>query len=196
MRRRQFLEATSVAWLAGWSAPSAAQRPGRHVVQMLSDRLGTRVSFSPIGLRIDIGDTVRWVNRVGVHTVTAYHPANDDRPLRMPSGLDAWGSGYLVEPGAYYEHRFDVPGIYDYCCAPHEAAGMVGRLLVGRLDQVAGGDFDGQRPTRASGIPAAARNAFPDARLIESEGIVFHGDVQRGPRPERSGRESSEGKGD
>ena len=41
-------------------------------------------------------------------------------------------SGYLVEPGDRFEVTLTVPGVYDYFCTPHEAAGMVGRIIVGQ----------------------------------------------------------------
>jgi plastocyanin len=134
-------------------------------IRMRSDPEGARVDFDPIGLRVAPGAVVRWVVEANVHTATAYHPANGGRPLRIPEGAEAWDSGYLVEPGEAFEVTLTAEGVYDYLCAPHEAAGMVGRLVVGRP----GGP--GMRPPD-SGVPPAARAAFPSVGRIMAEGIV------------------------
>src|SRR5688572_9165897 len=97
---------------------------------MRSDSLGARVWFDPIGRLVTPGTTVRWALVDGVHSTTAYHPANG-RPLRIPEGARPWDSGILKEPGAGFEVRLTVPGVYDFFCLPHEAAGMVGRIVVG-----------------------------------------------------------------
>src|SRR3546814_14143555 len=73
-----------------------------------------------------------WVNRDtgNAHTATAYHPANFDRPRRVPPGADGWDSDYLL-PGEGFALTLTVPGVYDYYCIPHEHVGMVGRIIVG-----------------------------------------------------------------
>src|SRR3954468_21808115 len=126
---------------------------------------GAHVGFDPIGLRIRPGTTVRWVVEANVHTTTAYHPANDYHPLRIPEGAEPWNSDYLVEPGQAFEVTPVVEGIYDYFCTPHEIAGMVGRIIVGQP----GGP--GARPPGEE-VPAAARMAFPSIERIMAEGII------------------------
>jgi hypothetical protein len=37
-----------------------------------------------------------------------------------------------MKVGAYFDVTFTVEGVYDYYCLPHEAAGMVGRIVVGQ----------------------------------------------------------------
>jgi plastocyanin len=108
---------------------------------------------------------VRWVVEANVHTATAYHPANGGRPLRIPEGAAPWDTGYLVEPGQTFEVALTAEGVYDYFCAPHEVAGMVGRIIVGRP----GGP--GARPP-GEGVPPLARAAFPSVERIMAEGIV------------------------
>ena len=132
---------------------------------MRSDPEGARVGFDPIGVRVSPGARVRWVIEANVHTTTAYHPANGGRPLRIPQGAAPWDSGYLVEPGEAFEITLTVEGVYDYFCAPHEAAGMVGRIVVGRP---AG---PGVRPP-GDGVPPLARRAFPSVERIMDEEIV------------------------
>ena len=81
------------------------------------------------------GDTVRWVQLSGFHSIAAYHPSNDNHELRIPVSAKPWDSGVLLaeDPtrAATFEHVFTVQGVYDYFCKPHERAGMVGRIVVG-----------------------------------------------------------------
>lgn len=43
-----------------------------------------------------------------------------------------WDSGFLVNDRDRFEITLTVEGVYDYFCLPHEAGGMVGRIVVGR----------------------------------------------------------------
>jgi len=52
--------------------------------------------------------------------------------LRILATASPWNSGYLINAGDSYEVRLTVEGIYDYCCIPHESAGMVGRIIISR----------------------------------------------------------------
>ena len=140
---------------------------------MRSDALGSRVWFDPIGLYVEPGATVRWIVRDNVHTTTAYHPRNDHHSLRIPEGAAPWDSGFLVHPGDHFDVTLTVPGVYDYYCMPHEAAGMVGRIVVGEplgpgaepFDYWVGGPgTDGWRQ-----VPDAARQAFPAVAQILAE---------------------------
>jgi plastocyanin len=69
--------------------------------------------FRPRTVRIERGDTVRWVN-VGVITHTA-------------TG-EGWDSG-AVGPGERYERRFRRAGTYRYRCVLHPE--MTGAVVVG-----------------------------------------------------------------
>jgi len=44
----------------------------------------------------------------------------------------------VLQPGEHFDLTLSVPGVYDYFCAPHEQAGMVGRLVVGAHDRPRG----------------------------------------------------------
>src|ERR1051325_2738701 len=132
--RREFLR-TGGLGLAGLAlSPNHWLRFGSavEVIEMRSDALGSHVWFDPIGLYVNPGATVRWTVRQNVHTTTAYHPRNDHHSLRIPEHAPAWDSGFLVHPGDSFEVTLTIPGVYDYYCAPHEAAGMVGRIVVGK----------------------------------------------------------------
>jgi plastocyanin len=158
------------------AADAAGRGPSVSVVEirMKSDPLGADVWFDPIGVAVTPGTTIRWVLDANVHTTTAYHPRNGGRSLRIPEGAPPWDSGVLVNPGDRFDVRLTVEGVYDYLCAPHEHAGMVGRIVVGRPGGPAAGPFD-------RSVPEAARRAFPS---IES--IVRQRTVRRAGHP--SGR--------
>ena len=78
----------------------------------------------------------------------------------------------LTEPGQSFEHRLDVPGVYDYYCIPHEMAGMVGRIVVA---SPGGSDAIREPGPPASGLrapSAAALAAFPSIEAILRSGSV------------------------
>lgn len=180
--RREFLKAGGVM-LAGLSIlgdalTAVSQTPGTSQtveIYMKSDRMGANVWFDPIGIYIEPGRTVRWVVSENVHTTTAYHPRNANHSLRIPSNAAPWDSGYL-SPGEHFEVRFTVEGVYDYYCMPHEAAGMVGRIIVGKPTGPGAMPFDyfvgkpyakDWRP-----VPPAAQAAFPAVERIMREKVV------------------------
>src|SRR3546814_9323968 len=113
-----------------------------------------------------------WVNRDtgNAHTATAYHPANFDRPRRVPPGADGWDSDYLL-PGEGFALTLTVPGVYDYYCIPHEHAGMVGRIIVG--EHGPGSWMD--RPGVDDGLPDVAHRAFPPVAEVMEKGEVRGG---------------------
>ena len=183
--RREFLKAGGLA-LVGFGLVPRRRGPlaallgaqlrsaaALEVIEMRSDALGSRVWFDPIGLYVEPGATVRWIVRENVHATTAYHPRNDHHPLRIPASAVPWDSGFLVHPGDHFDVTLTVPGVYDYYCMPHEAAGMVGRIIVG-----APGDGPGTRPFAYAlarhwkPVPEPAQKAFPAIRLILDRGAV------------------------
>lgn len=129
---------------------------------------GAHVWFDPIGLSIEPGQTVRWTNRDegNAHTATAYHPDNHDRMRRIPKSARSWDSDYLL-PGESFSVTLTVPGIYDYYCIPHEHAGMVGRIVVGRP---VGGAWIDEYP--AGELPEIALANLPAPAAILAEGAV------------------------
>jgi len=136
-----------------------------------------RTYFDPAGVHIAAGDTVRWVQINGFHSITAYHPSNDNHELRIPVSAQPWDSDILLahfpKQGATFEHIFTVPGVYDYFCKPHEMAGMVGRIVVGDPgDGPATKPFGYAPNKRWKLVPEAARKAFPSAAEIVRKGMV------------------------
>ena len=174
--RRVFMQ-TAGTLLAGLALPLRwhASAPWSAVTEiaMRSDTAGSKVWFDPIGVLVEPGATIRWVVKENVHTTTAYHPKNDHHSLRIPQGAEPWNSGYLVNPGDHFEITLSVPGVYDYYCMPHEAAGMVGRIIVGKPVGPGAEPFDywvGRPGTKDwHDVPSAARKAFPEIAQILAE---------------------------
>jgi plastocyanin len=140
-------------------------------ITMLGKANGSHVWFDPIGVHVQPGQTIRWTNRDpgNSHTVTAYHPATFDRPLRIPVGAKPWDSGYLL-PGESFSVTLTVAGIYDYYCVPHEHAGMVGRIVVGSppaVEVVSGAVEPDLTP-----LPDVASSGFPSVEEIIAGGAV------------------------
>lgn len=87
--------------------------------------------YRPSTVRIRAGETVRWHNDSQViHTVTADPDrAVDESNVSLPEGAAPFDSGDL-RPDETWARTFDTPGEYVYFCVPHEAAGMVGWVIV------------------------------------------------------------------
>ena len=103
----------------------------RAEVAMLTDEDGHR--FEPYVVWIETGGTVTWTNRSGSHTTTAYH-SEFDQPVRIPADADPWDSGMFTEEGESFEREFEIDGVYDYFCVPHDYRAMVGTVIVGNPD--------------------------------------------------------------
>lgn len=146
-------------------------------IRAVMSKDGTQVYFDPVGLHIQPGDTVRWIQVNGYHSVAAYNPANGNHELRIPDQAQSWDSGILLAEypagGSTFEHTFTVSGVYDYFCEPHEAAGMVGRIIVGASGDGPGTRAFGYAPDRHwKSVPEAAQKAFPAIGLILEQGTV------------------------
>jgi plastocyanin len=144
-------------------------------IRMRSDADGGYVSFDPIGLLIQPGRTVRFLCEANYHTTTAYHPANANHSLRIPRSAEPWSSDVL-QPGEQFQVTLNTPGVYDYFCAPHEEAGMVGRLIVGQPIGPGSQPFDwfkGRTEARDwLPVSTAARATFPSIEEIMRRGSV------------------------
>lgn len=157
-----------------WPGRVQAQSSGQAVeIHMKSDAAGAVVGFDPVGVFLQPGQTVRWICDVNVHTTTAYSLKNDNHSLRIPESADSWASDFLL-PGQTFDIKLTVEGVYDYFCAPHEMAGMVGRLIVGNAVGPGSLPFDyfvaqGRKWTP---VPPAAQKAFPTVAEIERRSIV------------------------
>ena len=139
-------------------SPRVAAAPSE-VIEMRGTARGERIWFSPRGLAVTPGTTIRFVNRDpgNSHTATAYHPAILDRRRRIPADAQPWDSDFLL-PNDSFEVRLTAPGVYDYYCQPHEMAGMAGRLVVGQPGdpgwEGASADVDDLMPKVLASLPA------------------------------------------
>jgi plastocyanin len=178
--RREFLAqgGLAVVGLAMTGDVRWAVAPAVETIEMRSNPEGSTAWFDPVGLYVAPGTTVRWIVRENVHTTTAYHPRNDRHSLRIPDRARPWDSGYLVKPGSHFEITITEPGVYDYYCVPHEAAGMVGRIVVGRQPGAARSyDYWVGKPgtTGWRRVPEEARRVFPSvARILAERRIRRH----------------------
>ncbi len=152
---------------------SAAAEPVE--IRMMSDPAGSKVHFDPIGILIEPGRRVRWRCVANVHTTTAYHPKNMNHSLRIPEATQPWDSKYLL-PGHTFEITLTVEGVYDYFCLPHEIAGMVGRIIVGKAAGPGTLPFDyfKNEPDKRAWrpVPKLAQEAFPRIDDILAKGVI------------------------
>jgi plastocyanin len=159
MTRRTMLQAGGwAAGLAFLGVPIMSGAASVVEIRMRGNADGSTVWFDPVGILIEPGQTVRWINtdRGNSHTSTAYHPSNTDHPQRIPVAAQPWDSDYLL-PDQTFELRFMAAGVYDYFCIPHEEAGMVGRIVVGSPASAAAPSDD---------LPEAARPMLPTVEEI------------------------------
>ena len=157
--------------LAARTPPRRALAAQALLIEMKGRPRGERVAFAPAGLGAAPGATIRFVNRDAgnSHTATAYHPDILDRPRRIPDAAQPWDSGLLL-PDEEFEVTLTAAGVYDLYCQPHEHAGMVARIVVGRPDR----DPGWQGPAAdASDLPEAALAAFPPVDVILGRGAVM-----------------------
>jgi len=136
-RRFLILAGTGLATTTGFaqeglppqvSGEGSAAMP--RVIALFSYARGTYY-FNPVGLHIEVGQTVEWVG-VGRRSVTAFHPSIDNHELRIPENARPFDSRTMAPGENSFRWTFNVEGTYDYYSAPHEYLGMVGRVVVGK----------------------------------------------------------------
>lgn len=90
--------------------------------------------------------------------------------------------GMIVNKGDNFEVRLTVEGVYDYYCIPHEASGMVGRIIVSGSKEADPASFapypDNPGREEWKTIPDAALRNFPPIPAIlkrgRTGGLVEH----------------------
>jgi plastocyanin len=214
MQRREFLWTSTLGAAGGAASGSALAQESSptptegddggdsggtsHTVEM-NDSL----AFVPQEITIAPGDTVVWENVGSVgHSVTAYED-------ELPEGAAYWASGGFdaegaardaysagdpesgdVPGGESYEHTFETTGEYGYFCIPHEAAGMVGTVVVQEGGgQAAGGGGGGEQEPHEMGVPFQAHYVGIATLLAIMLTLVFTFFVLKyGESPHASGR--------
>jgi plastocyanin len=158
--------------LAGLSSPRLLLAGEPVEIRMQGNTDGSHVWFDPVGLRVEPGQTIRWINLDpgNSHTVTAYHPKNFERPLRIPESARPWNSDYLL-PNQSFSITLTAEGVYDFFCVPHEHAGMVGRIIVGQPDR-SPADTLSVQTAGGEPIPEIALRAFPSIDEIMRRGVI------------------------
>jgi len=132
--RRRVL-ATTVAGIAAFGLTGCTTKLGslfsKTEPSAPSVTMTDELVFKPRRVTIRAGQTVEWRNdSVLVHTVTADPGiAAKAADVALPADAKAFNSGN-VKPKGKFSHMFTTPGTYRYFCIPHEAAGMVGEVIV------------------------------------------------------------------
>ncbi|MFC4450193.1 plastocyanin/azurin family copper-binding protein [Halorussus aquaticus] len=173
MRRRTFLSAVSavgVGGLAGCNAPTGdgatetraggdggTEDEGGGTEQIRMVTQDSDYFFDPIGLFVEPGTTVEWVNEAGSHSSTAYASSLDSAEVtRIPGDAEPWNSEILTDQGATFSHTFEVTGTYDYFCIPHKTLGMVARIVCGEPGDVEGDPPDADVPAEQAIVEQGA----------------------------------------
>jgi plastocyanin len=118
-------------YVSSASAPARDQKGGVRVAEEAAVRMTNSLKYVPEEVTISAGQTVVWTNTSSMfHTVTNDPAlAQDRRHAQLPPEAQPFNSGSIA-PGDVFQHTFEVPGTYVYFCIPHEAVGMVGKIIV------------------------------------------------------------------
>ena len=143
------------------------------IIEEVEGRPIPEFCFQPVGLFIEVGDTVRFNAVTPHHTVTAYHP-QQGKPQRVPEGVEPFSSP-VIPVGESWEYTFTVPGIYDVWCAPHENYGMAMRVVVGEASGPAAEASDDFSPGGTYGAAGMVLNdpALDPQRIIDAGSVLW-----------------------
>ncbi|SFL03729.1 plastocyanin [Halogranum rubrum] len=109
---------------------------------------GNELVFDPAEVEVTPGSTITWVWESDNHNVV---------PESVPEGASWEGTGgdsEVFNTGHEYSHTFETEGTYEYYCAPHQSAGMVGSVSVSQDAGSSGGGGGGGPPT----VPDSAKS--------------------------------------
>jgi len=118
-------------------------------IQMLNKDTGSkeRNIYSPALVKIEPGDTVKWVATDRGHNVEFVRGAFPEgvKPFRSALGKDV-------------SYTFSTPGVYVFKCTPHYGLGMVGIIIVGEtpdnLSEIAAKKYPGRADKRIDALLA------------------------------------------
>ena len=92
-------------------------------IEMLNKRDdGAKMAYSEDIARIDVGDTITWVQTQKGHNV------------EFIAGPDGWKAPKKSKLSKEVAITFDTPGVYLYQCTPHKTMGMIAVVVVGDGD--------------------------------------------------------------
>ncbi|MFB6126364.1 MAG: halocyanin domain-containing protein [Halolamina sp.] len=128
---------------------------------------GGSFAFSPAGVWVDEGTTVKWewTGNGGGHNVVA-----EDGPAALDSGET------ISEAGVHYEHTFEEAGVTTYFCQPHKGLGMKGAVAVGddvATKSVGGEGGGGKQELHDFGVPIQAHWVGASTILMIIISLVF-----------------------
>ena len=133
-------------------------------IQMLGGVFDAR--FDPIGVHVQPGTTIRFVNVEYQHTSWSYYagPGSDDSN-RIPEGAAPWATPMRLA-GGYTDIVVTVEGVYDFRDPAAEIMGMVGRIVVG--------DPNASPAKDPSELPERAQENLPpvDVILAQPDGLL------------------------
>jgi plastocyanin len=113
----------------GRQAPSGKRYVGSQIFDVAVGPIDNEFSFVPDSVNINVGDTVRWTWESDFHSVTSGTPCVADGQFCSPDNMNC-DAGILNDTGFVYEFTFTQPGMYQYFCALHCFAGMIGVVNV------------------------------------------------------------------
>ncbi|MBA2269221.1 MAG: hypothetical protein H0W20_01320 [Chthoniobacterales bacterium] len=100
--------------------------------ETITVRVGVPSGFDPSVIRINPGDTVRWVWQ---STPNSHDVTSGNHDTGEPNGL--FSSGLFRRAPFQYSHTFNDVGSFDYFCSPHRVMGMIGTVNVGTVTAAA-----------------------------------------------------------
>jgi plastocyanin len=128
---------------------------------------GGSLVFSPFSVSIQRGDTVMWVWKGFMHSVTSGAPGS-------PTGL--FDSG-IRNPGATFSFTFPNPGTFSYFCEPHGACcGMVGNVMVAGATPT---------PTPTPGPGTVLGNISTRLDVETGDNVLIGGFIVTGTQPKK-----------
>jgi plastocyanin len=132
--------------------------------------------FEPVGLAIDVGDTVRFDLATPHHNVNAYHPAFG-YTQRVPEDAPPYSSP-ILGAGEYWLYTFETEGVHNVMCAPHELFGMVGSIVVGSPSGPAANPVgEAPAPSDASRPPEFTAGLVLSDPALDPEAVADAGSV-------------------
>lgn len=87
------------------------------------------LAFSPNPAVLRAGDTVTWTWAFGGHNVVSGANGTADNAFCSPADMNC-AAAPTSNAGFKYSHTFNAAGTFNYFCAPHFGAGMMGSVIV------------------------------------------------------------------